>query len=218
MTGRGAVHRLELAPSGSVPVRSSVTVLVLTFALCAPAAAQEQAPQERLSLGADSLFGPGIVDLSPNGSAAKLRLVRPAHVVVFALRGPLAQLVLPRRSETRVSRVGDQWIDLPWPVTPDTERRAVFVVGRVEVGGRPAAPGLPPSGTLPATAVPPSGAAPSGTVTLVIVSDSAWSRDAIAAVLPREPQLMSAMALAHAIAAALLGSRSDTCAAYLVRW
>ena len=197
-------------------MRSFVVSVVLGLALAAALVAQDRA-QERRSLGADSLFGPGIVDLSANGNAVKLRLARPAHVVVFALREPaVAQLVLPRRSETRVSRVGDQWIDLPWPVTPDTERRAVFVVGRVEVGGRPA-PSLPPSGTLPATAVPPSGAAPGGTVTLVIVSDSAWSRDAIAAVLPREPQL-SAMALAHAIATSLTGGRPDTCAAYLVRW
>jgi hypothetical protein len=205
-------------------VRFLVVSVVLAFALAAPAAAQDRRDRapERRSLGADSLFGPGIVDLSANGNAVKLRLTRPAHVVVFAVGEPaVAQLVLPRRSETRVSRVGDQWIDLPWAVMSGSGAgvtTTTFVIGRVPVGagGLPAVAGRA-SGAVPPGAVPPSGAAPGGTVALVIVADSVWSRDAVTALLPQSLQ-GSPMAMAHAIAAALMGSRTDTCAAYLVRW
>ena len=51
----------------------------------------------------------------------------------------------------------------------------------------------------------------------MIVSDSAWNRDAIEALLPREPQL-NPMALAHALATALVADRADACAVYIVRW
>jgi len=198
-------------------VRSFVVSVVLGLALAPALAAQDRA-QERRSLGADSLFGPGIVDLSANGNAVKLRLARPVHVVVFALREPaVAQLVLPRRSETRVSRAGDHWIDLPWPVMSDREGRTTFMVQRVDIAGTPAPSALPPSARVPPGAVPAAGTTGSGTVTLVIVADSVWSRDAIVALLPTQPQ-GSPMAMAHAIAAALIGGRADTCAAYLVRW
>jgi len=201
-------------------VRSFVVSVVLGLALAPALAAQDRA-QERRSLGADSLFGPGIVNLSANGNAVKLRLARPAHVVVFALREPaVAQLVLPRRSETRVSRVGDQWIDMPWPVTSGSGAgvtTTTFVIGRVDIAGAPAPSALPPSARVPPGAVPAAGTTGSGTVTLVIVADSVWSRDAIVALLPTQPQ-GSPMAMAHAIAAALIGGRADTCAAYLVRW
>lgn len=198
-------------------MRSFVVSVVLGLALAPALAAQDRA-QERRSLGADSLFGPGIVDLSANGNAVKLRLARPVHVVVFALREPaVAQLVLPRRSETRVSRAGDHWIDLPWPVMSDREGRTTFMVQRVDIAGTPAPSALPPSARVPPGAVPAAGTTGSGTVTLVIVADSVWSRDAIVALLPTQPQ-GSPMAMAHAIAAALIGGRADTCAAYLVRW
>jgi hypothetical protein len=175
----------------------------LALAAASPLPGRDRA-QERRSLGADSIFGPGIVDLSANGTAVKLRLARPAHVVVFALRDTaVAQLVLPRRAESRLSRAGDQWIDLPWSVTFGSQTR--FVVARA-----PTPNVLPPSAPIP-------GAAPGGTVTLVIVADSAWSRDAIVALHPTQPQ-GSPMAMAHAIAAALIGDRADTCAAYIVRW
>jgi len=188
-------------------VRSVLLSASLALALAAPAAAQDRA-QERRSLGADSLFGPGIVDLSANGSAVKLRLTRPAHVVAIELgAASSAGLVLPRRPETRLSRAGDQWIDLPRPVLAGGEGRTTttFRVGRVD-----AAAGLPPQASLGGGALP-------GAVTLVIVSDSAWRRETISGLLPRESEL-SPMALAHALAAALIGGRSDTCAAYLVRW
>ena len=198
-------------------MRSFVVSVVLGLALAPALVAQDRA-QERRSLGADSLFGPGIVDLSANGNAVKLRLARPVHVVVFALREPaVAQLVLPRRSETRVSRAGDHWIDLPWPVMSDREGRTTFMVQRVDIAGTPAPSALPPSARVPPGAVPAAGTTGSGTVTLVIVADSVWSRDAIVALLPTQPQ-GSPMAMAHAIAAALIGGRADTCAAYLVRW
>ena len=198
-------------------MRSLVIPFVLVLTLPAAIAAQDRA-QERRSLGADSLFGPGIVDVAPNGRAAKLRLARPAHVVVFALKAPAeAQLVMPRRPESRASRAGDLWIDLPWSVMLGEAAGAVtFTVARVEVFDLPVGARIPAA--PPPAAAPPSAAATGGgTVTMVIVSDSAWSRDAIATLLPREPQ-GSPMAMAHAIAAALLGSRSDTCAAYIVRW
>jgi hypothetical protein len=191
-------------------MRSFVVSVAAALTLAAPAVGQDRA-QERLFLGADSLFGPGIVDLSANGKAVKLRLTRPAHVVAIALsETAVAQVVLPRRGETRMSRVGDQWVDLPWAVTTGSGalRTVTFQVGRV--GGAP--PDIPPSSSQP-----PGAGTPKATVTLVIVSDSLWSRDAIVALLPTQPQ-GSPMATAHAIAAALIGSRADTCAAYLVRW
>ena len=121
-------------------MRSFVVSVAGALTLAAPAAGQDRA-QERLSLGAYSLFGPGVVDLSVNGKSVKLRLARPAHVVAIALSEPAAaQLVLPRRPETRVSRAGDQWIDLPWSVTVGRGSGAVtFQIARVDVAAAPAA-------------------------------------------------------------------------------
>lgn len=191
-------------------MRSFVVSAALALAAASPLPGRDRA-QERRSLGADSIFGPGIVDLSANGEAVKLRLTRPAHVVAIALsETAVAQVVLPRRGETRLSRVGDQWIDLPWAVTTGSNatRTVTFRVGRV--GAAP--PVIPPSSSQP-----PGTGTPGATVTLVIVSDGLWSRDAIVALLPTQPQ-GSPMAMAQAIAAALVGDRADTCAAYLVRW
>jgi hypothetical protein len=162
-------------------------------------------------VGAESLFGPGLVDLSPNRNAAQLRLTRPAHVVVLAVRdGETAKLAAPRRSDTRLSRTGDHWVDLPWPLSSGPAT-TTFVVGAP--GGR-----LPAAGRSRAAAAPGAVLTSSpGTVILVVVADSGWNREAINALLPREPQ-PNAMALAGAIATVLLGSRGDTSAAYLARW
>lgn len=208
-------------------MRSPVVLVALMLAAVPPVAGQDRV-LERLTLGADTLFGPGIVDLAANGRAVKLRLRRPAHVVAFALAPPaVVQLVLPRRQDTRLTRAGDLWIDLPqWAASlervPFAVQRVEVSTGRVGPAGAPA-PALPPPsvlprGTPPATAgVPPPDPSSAGTVTLVIVADSAWSRDAIVPLLP--PQLEgSLMEMARTIAGVLTGGRSDAWAAYLVRW
>lgn len=215
------------SPSRIVPARSLVASLVLALAIAPPVAAQDWA-QERQSLGADSLFGPGIVDLAGNGRAVKVRLTRPAYVVAFALAPPaVVQLVLPRRQETRLTRAGDLWVDLPRPAAG--AEAVPFSVQRVEVSTVRVAPVGAPAPALPPPSVFPRGAPPAGvgalssdtsstgTVTLVIVADSAWSREVIVPLLP--PQLEgSLMEMARTIVVALTGGRGDAWAAYLVRW
>lgn len=196
-------------------MQTHLVLCALALAVATAGVAQDHA-QERLSFGADSLFGPGVVGLSVSGNAAKVRLTRPAHVVAFLLRQPaVVRLVLPRRRETRVTPAGDLWIDLPWSVTSAAGPTAVtFSLGRVEVG-RGVPPAVPPPPPVPPR--PPEAGPAGGTAALVIVSDSGWSRDAIALLQP-DQLAGSPMVMAQALALALTGGRSDTWAAYLVRW
>jgi hypothetical protein len=193
-------------------MRSLALAAAFALGVLAPAAAQDLDPEQRF-FGADTLFGPGVIDLAPTGSAVRLRLRRPAHVLALELSDAgAARVVLPRGARTRLQRAGDSWLDMPLPVAAagGSATTATFTRGRVNVVGQ-APPARPPD----RNAAPTPGA--TGTAVLVLVSDSAWQRDAVRPLLPSAPSrdlLVQAMELV----AALTDGRSDHWAAYFARW
>jgi hypothetical protein len=183
-----------------------VVPFVLACALAAaPALPAQDIIVDRVTLGNDTLFGPGIVEVAVSGSSVKLRTTRPAHILVMAFKvNEVARQALPRpgtRTSTE-SRARDQWVDLfpnafpQSPVTGSSRNRTDQAVSSAR-----------------AMAARSTGA----NVALVIAAEQPWDMSALSAVLPKQADL-DPMWSARSFAEAATSGRADAWVAWIVRW
>jgi hypothetical protein len=183
----------------------TATLALAAILAVPPALAAQDIALERATLGSDSTFGPGIVEVAVSGSAVKVRLDRPAHLLVVAFRtNELPRLVWPRQRVSRASRAGDHWMDLI--VTAEVSARP-FVTGgdRGRADQNISAARQARARLLGAN------------VALVMASDQPWDTSQLRPLLPDQPDV-EPMFTARTLAQAVVSGDSGPWAAWIVRW